>query len=244
MKKIKAISLVITMLILISGCAKTDQGKPLSNEEASLSWSKKQDKPFSLVSFPEVSEEEAKKLMKENYDISVTDFYMSSIKNTKEAFSNKEYQWNEPIYRVKGSDQELIMHTFMEYQKADENLDIYGSLEAIYKFDAKKKENKLRRQSLIIIGKKIASEKTKEGIELLLQKESKTMKIVDSEKVIKKYQETIKKPKDELAYKTIRIYDDSRKAVKDKTIGRIIQVVFNSTGEVCELEMSITDYSD
>lgn len=228
---------------LISACGKNKKDNTLSSGEVELVLSKKQDKPFSLVNLPSASEKEATDTLKDKCDLSITNFYKESIKNFKDYFKESGMEYKDPIFRINGQSNKVSCITFLEYSNTEIKDTMYGHMEAIYTFDSDENETRLYQQTFEVITENADFFETLSGIETLLKKEAENMKIENVEKVITNYQKLSEKTSDELSGKQINLYDDSKKAEKDKGVARTIYVSFDFSGKNNGLGMIIKDYS-
>lgn len=234
-KNVTTFLFMLLAVISLTSCSQTDS--KLSAEEQALIWSRPQEKGFATYEMENVSEEEAKMLLEEELQLTLSDSFKGALELLKEQLVLDDQLLDSTQFSVFSSTKEANYGEFFLFKTTEGYYPISAQLETRYTFDKEKKVVQLSRESVVV--KNVDSTETFNGKDYkqLLSKLAAIYGV--SEKDFSMKLSELGQKKDE----TIYLYDTLETAKEEEGLGRRIYVKFSFNGVIEKIGAVMEDFS-
>lgn len=242
MKKYIKIILFLGILLIVTGCSKQKStiNEKLPKEDAAFTWLGERTKNFGSSNYP-VELSEINKVMKEKYQIK-----FSSLINDSNELVNKEFSGNDidinDSFEIVASEEKLLFSGNKLFEDQQNNIlaRVKISVDYIYMPDIKKA--KLSNQDIeirtAIKDKKYPGKDFNAFIKPVIE----MMKLPESDKAYKLFEEKVNGDKEVIAGQTIKLYDSRDEGKQEGTFGKYLLVQFDGDGIPMNIFLGTSDY--
>ncbi|MEI5993774.1 hypothetical protein [Candidatus Enterococcus mansonii] len=240
------IFIAITMfcsLLAVTSCSNSNPHAQLPKKDQQIVWSGARERSFGDSDYVDLSsKDEAMKVMKDKYKLSIPDYYEKAIKTIDSSLSSETVKADKLQYLIYAKNEDLELRTIYPFYEG-ENLKFVAIVSLKYKFLRETKKARLRIQAVDIKNASSDQEFPKDKVILLAKELGSIMRIDNSliKSGIKGYEKQIKEANRQFSNESVPVVSNRTGLDKDKELGKSISALYDGFGKLTDVYAEISD---